>query len=66
MATATSAFEPQVKVSANKLLINNKWVNSVSGKTFPTINPSTGEVIAQCGGRCGRRGYCGRSGAGSV
>src|SRR5208337_1649124 len=46
MATATSAIEPNVKISAAKLLINNKWVDAASGKTFPTINPSTGEVIA--------------------
>src|SRR5215472_11221991 len=42
---ATAVMEPTVKVSATKLLINGKWVDSVSGKTFPTINPSTGEVI---------------------
>ncbi len=47
MATATTVMEPNVKISATKLLINNQWVNSVSGKTFPTINPSTGEVITQ-------------------
>src|SRR6202795_4927763 len=47
MATATTAIEPSVKISANKLLINGKWVNSASGKTFPTTNPSTGEVITQ-------------------
>jgi aldehyde dehydrogenase (NAD+) len=29
-----------------KLLINNEWVDAVSGKTFPAYNPSTGEVIA--------------------
>eukprot|EP01027_Heterolobosea_sp_BB2_P027929 GEZU01043696.1.p2 GENE.GEZU01043696.1~~GEZU01043696.1.p2 ORF type:complete len:132 (-),score=50.44 GEZU01043696.1:102-467(-) len=29
-----------------KILINNQWVNSVSGKTFPTYNPCTGEKIA--------------------
>jgi aldehyde dehydrogenase (NAD+) len=28
-----------------KLLINNRWVASESGRTFPTINPSTGEEI---------------------
>ena len=27
--------------------INGQWVNSASGKTFPTINPSTAEVITQ-------------------
>ena len=47
MATATTAIEPTVKVSATKLLINGKWVNSASGKTFPTINPATGDVITQ-------------------
>src|SRR6266478_6406787 len=47
MATATTVIEPSVKISANKLLINGQWVNSASGKTFPTINPSTGEVITQ-------------------
>jgi len=30
-----------------KMLINGKWVDSVSGKTFPTYDPSTGEVLAQ-------------------
>src|ERR1700721_4031125 len=29
-----------------KMLINGKWVNSISGKTFPTYNPATGEVLA--------------------
>jgi aldehyde dehydrogenase (NAD+) len=47
MATATTVMEPTVKVRATKLLINNQWVDSVSGKTFPTINPSTAEVITQ-------------------
>ena len=28
-----------------QLFINNEFVNSVSGKTFPTINPATGEKI---------------------
>jgi len=39
MATATTVIEPKVKVSATKLLINGKWVDAASGKTFPTINP---------------------------
>jgi len=30
-----------------KLLIDNKWVDSVSGKTFAAINPATGETICQ-------------------
>src|SRR5437016_7648507 len=47
MATATATMQPNVKIGPTKLLINGKWVDSVSGKTFPTINPSTGEVITQ-------------------
>src|SRR6202047_3412289 len=47
MATATTVMEPNVKISATKLLINGQWVNSVSGKTFPSINPSTGEELAR-------------------
>src|ERR1017187_708496 len=46
MATAV-AVESPVKITATKLLINNQWVNSASGKTFPTINPSTGDEICQ-------------------
>src|SRR5246127_4879752 len=30
-----------------KMLINGSWVNAASGKTFPTYNPATGEVLAQ-------------------
>ena len=30
-----------------RILINNEWVHSVSGKTFPTFNPATGEEICQ-------------------
>jgi len=29
-----------------KMLINGQWVNSISGKTFPTYNPATGEILA--------------------
>src|SRR5262249_17285421 len=39
--------EHQVPVSATQLLINNRWIPSESGKTFATINPSTGEEICQ-------------------
>ncbi|KAG1659996.1 Retinal dehydrogenase 1 [Nymphon striatum] len=35
---------PEIKYT--KLFINNEWVDSCSGKTFPTINPSTEENIA--------------------
>jgi aldehyde dehydrogenase (NAD+) len=33
--------------TATKLLINNRWVEAASGKSFPTINPATGDEICQ-------------------
>jgi aldehyde dehydrogenase (NAD+) len=40
---AQNAITPSV----TKLLINGRLVPSESGKTFPTVNPSTGEEICQ-------------------
>ncbi|KAL5974487.1 hypothetical protein ACLOJK_031152 [Asimina triloba] len=37
---------PHVQVNYTKLLINGQFVDSASGKTFPTLDPRTGEVIA--------------------
>ncbi|XP_067039611.1 aldehyde dehydrogenase, mitochondrial-like [Acropora muricata] len=34
---------PEIKY--NQVFINNNFVDSVSGKTFPTVNPATGEKI---------------------
>src|SRR5690349_6307102 len=34
------------KVRQNKMLINGQWVDSESGKTFPTFHPATEEKIA--------------------
>src|SRR5579872_207365 len=50
MATATAAKERTVKapkVKDQPLVIGGKWQDSVSGKTFATTNPATGEVICQ-------------------
>lgn len=44
MVTA-SRPQQEVNIGQTKLLINNEWVESVSGKRFETINPATGEVI---------------------
>ena len=33
---------------AKKNLIDGKWVAAAGGKTFPVVNPATGDVIAQC------------------
>ena len=51
MATTLSNIQ-QDKVTAfvgkdRKMLINGKWVDAASGKTFPTYNPATGEVLAR-------------------
>ena len=42
-----SPTKSHVAISATKLLITNRWIASESGKTFATINPSTGEEICQ-------------------
>ena len=35
-----------IPIHQTKILIANQWVDSVSGKTFDTINPATGDVLA--------------------
>ncbi len=51
MAVATQekahAIKPPRVKSLWPMLIGGQWVSSVSGKTFPTLNPATGEVICQ-------------------
>src|SRR5919198_846893 len=50
MATATPTKPRTVKppkVKDQPMFIGGKWVDSVSGKTFPTTNPATGQVICQ-------------------
>ena len=47
MATVVSSLANDVAVKATKLLINNRWVESHSGRSFATINPATGEEICQ-------------------
>ncbi len=50
MTTATAPMQaftrPTVKVRQTKMLIDGQWRDSVSGKTFETLNPATGQVIA--------------------
>jgi phenylacetaldehyde dehydrogenase len=51
MATATQTIPLDHNVSsyvakARPMLIGGKWVQAASGKTFPTYNPATGEVLA--------------------
>src|SRR5271163_1851302 len=49
MATASAIVQPSENVTGyvtktRKMLINGKWVDAASGKTFKTYNPATGEV----------------------
>src|SRR3982075_1311841 len=52
MGIAISPFQIDPRVAdyiekPRKMLINGKWDNAASGKTFPSYNPATGEVLAQ-------------------
>src|SRR3984957_18211759 len=51
MATTASAPLLDQNVSSfvsktQKILINGKWLEAASGKTFPTYNPATGDVLS--------------------
>jgi aldehyde dehydrogenase (NAD+) len=39
-------IKPSVQVEHTQLLIDGKFVDAAAGKTFPTLDPRTGEVIA--------------------
>jgi phenylacetaldehyde dehydrogenase len=52
MATALKFVPPESKATnfisrTHKMLINGKWVEAASGKTFDTYNPATGEVLSR-------------------
>ena len=52
MSTATVEIPIHQNVTTflgtpRKMLIGGRWVEAASGKTFPTYNPATGEVLAQ-------------------
>jgi aldehyde dehydrogenase (NAD+) len=46
MATATAQRKSTPKVGPTQLLIDNKWVDPIEGRSFETIDPATGDVIA--------------------
>ncbi|XP_026272339.1 aldehyde dehydrogenase, mitochondrial [Frankliniella occidentalis] len=41
------APQPDAKALYSGIFINNEWHKSSSGKTFQTINPATGEAVAE-------------------
>lgn len=47
MATATKPRRATPKTHQTQMLIDGKWRESASGKSFATINPATEEVIAE-------------------
>jgi len=52
MSTATVGIPIHEQVinffgAPRKMLIGGKWLEAASGKTFPTYNPATGEILAQ-------------------
>ncbi|HSA49137.1 MAG TPA: aldehyde dehydrogenase family protein [Yinghuangia sp.] len=44
---AVTPASPFLKAGRKQLLIDGTWVDAVSGRTFPSINPSTGRPIAE-------------------
>jgi phenylacetaldehyde dehydrogenase len=52
MPTATlEKIDPNIRefvTSKRRLLIDGKWVDAQSGRTFPVYNPATGEVLDEC------------------
>src|SRR5262245_40071560 len=47
MASKTANLSGFLDGRPKRMLIDGKWVEAVSGKTFPSLNPATGEVLAQ-------------------
>jgi phenylacetaldehyde dehydrogenase len=52
MATAVSTVQMHSRVQdfigkPRKMFVNGKWEEASSGKTFPSYNPATGEVLAK-------------------
>ncbi|XP_057950534.1 aldehyde dehydrogenase family 2 member B4, mitochondrial-like [Malania oleifera] len=45
-AVLEEPIAPPVQINYTQLLINGQFVDAASGKTFPTSDPRTGEVIA--------------------
>ena len=49
-AAVQNQVSPEVQLSLStpkQMLIDGEWVGAASGKTFPVVNPATGDVIAQ-------------------
>ena len=50
IAMSPVGIDPRVNdflENPHQILVDGKWGSAASGKTFPTYNPATGEVLAQ-------------------
>ena len=45
-ATRAAARHPFLDGKLKRMLIDGKWLEAASGKTFDSINPATGEILA--------------------
>src|SRR5262244_1972651 len=45
--TLRKAPHPYLDGRPKRMLIDGKWVEAASGKTFDSLNPATGEVLAK-------------------
>ncbi|CAF1358008.1 unnamed protein product [Adineta steineri] len=45
--SSTHSKASDIEIKYTQLFINNEWHKAIKGKTFPVINPSTGEEICQ-------------------
>ncbi|CAF5227997.1 unnamed protein product, partial [Rotaria magnacalcarata] len=48
--TSFMSKAPHMEIKYTQIFINNEWHKAVNGKTFPVINPSTGEEICRVEG----------------
>src|SRR5262245_65852029 len=46
-ARVEPSVEKFVSAPLRKMLIDGKWVDAASGKTFDTLDPATGKVLAR-------------------
>lgn len=46
LSATSTHLNSDIPINHTQLFINNEWVDSVSGKTFETLNPATKKVIA--------------------
>lgn len=45
--SSNAAIHPFLDGKPKRMLIDGKWLEAASGKTFATVNPATGETLAQ-------------------